>query len=159
MASMNYVQGYILYANEGEECGVTPLQNASYNLYKVCHNELSCVGTLNHDATFSYQCQRIKKGLGEQCSTYIDECANGLLCLKNEYEVFTCGGTSFWRGNIYGTKINSLATYETRFYLNTISLILLGFWILLLVFIIVGYYTRKKQDLKHKQSMVFFFHN
>jgi len=154
---MSYEQGFIIYGNVGDECGPVRLENSSSTLHKVCHKNLACLGTLNHDATFSYQCQKIKKAIGEKCSVYLNECADSLTCIMNEYEVLTCGGASFWRGNIYGSNTNSIAVYETRYYLNTISLILIGFWFLLLLLMFINWYITRKKNPKNSGPTVLFY--
>ena len=113
--------GFITYVSVGEECGIYNIQGTSAKSHLVCRPGAACITTINFDLTQSTQCQRLYKAEGEQCRDNFYECVNAYTCMRNEFEVNTCNGISFWKGNPFITGKRTPSLFE-----NDITSIVLG---------------------------------
>lgn len=121
--------GFITYVGLGEECGMYNIQGTSAKSHLVCRPGMACVTTVNSDMTSSSQCQRLRKLEGEQCRTNYFECVDTYTCMRNEYEVNTCNGVSYWKGNVYVTGTRTNALFETDITSIVLGSVVLFVWL------------------------------
>ena len=121
--------GFITYVSVGEECGIYNIQGTSTKSHLVCRPGAACITTVNFDLTQSSQCQRLYKSKGEQCSQNFFQCVNAYTCMANEYEVDTCNGISFWKGNPYITGKRTQAFHETDHTMVVLGSVILFVWL------------------------------
>lgn len=126
--TINYVDDF---------CGVFIDQITGDEIHNVCKAGYSCVLYLDVDETVASRCRELKKALGETCSNSFDQCVAGVECLENEYQTLTCGGMSFWSGNLYSINTWTKVDFDVDIVLLAVGIILLTIWFTIFIIMLL----------------------
>jgi hypothetical protein len=130
-------QGSITYQGIDEVCGITTVINSELRNHRVCDDGLACVEQYLDGTSLNVKkCKSTAIPPGYQCNPVYIQCGTVLTCVPNEYELFTCGGSSIWDGNDIAIKSNTIKTssYEQNIVLVIIGLVLIFMDIMLYLY-------------------------
>lgn len=148
-------EGSITYVDEGETCGIFTVINSELRNHKVCNDGLACMDQyfdITQDTTIK-KCSSVELPPGTECNPLYTNCGGGLECLRNEFEVYTCGGCTYWKGNsnAINTKLIVTSHYEPN-----MTLVILGIIIILLDIALYIYVFHLRPWLKKKSTNTFY---
>lgn len=128
-------EGSVSYNGEGATCGIFTVINSELKNHLVCDDGLACMD--QHISVGSNivtkKCSTTLLPRGTICNPLYTNCFGGVECLRNEFEIFTCGGSGVWGGNsdAIDTTIVTSSLYE-----RNMTMVILGIILLLIVAII-----------------------